>query len=59
VADFRGVNNSQQDDQAHGLALQIKLDEENFAEEYASYVEDADALNERPSSSTAPRSRAS
>lgn len=48
VADFRGVNNSQQDDQAHGLALQIKLDEENFAEEYASYVEDADALNDIP-----------
>ncbi len=48
VAEFKGVNNSLADDQAHGLSFKIKLDEDNFAEEYSEYVRDAAALNDIP-----------
>ncbi len=48
VAEFKGVNNSMHDDQAHGICLLIKLDEENFSEEFASYVKDVEALNDIP-----------
>ena len=48
VAEFKGVNNSQNDDQAYGISFQILLDEENFSDEYAAYVADVDALNDIP-----------
>lgn len=48
VAGLRGVNNSLADDKACGICFEIKLDEENFAEEYKAYVEDVDALNDIP-----------
>lgn len=48
VAEFKGVNNSLVDDKACGIALEIKLDEENFAEEYAAYIADVNALSEIP-----------
>jgi predicted ATP-dependent endonuclease of OLD family len=48
VAELKGMNNSLADDQAYGISFEIKLDEENFAEEYAAYVSDVDGLNELP-----------
>lgn len=48
VAELRGVNNSLGDDQAHGIAFKILLDEDNFGEEYAAYVADVAALNDIP-----------
>ncbi len=48
VAGLRGVNNSLTDDKACGICFEVKLDEENFAEEYKAYVADVDALNDIP-----------
>lgn len=48
VAAFKGVNNSRVDDNACGICLEVKLDEDNFSEEYATYVADVDALNDIP-----------
>lgn len=47
-AEFKGVNNSLRDDQAYGICFEIKLDEETFGEEYATYVADVEALNDIP-----------
>lgn len=48
VAEFKGVNNSLEDDKAYGISFEIKLDEENFSDEYKAYITDVDALNEIP-----------
>lgn len=48
VAEFEGVNNSLAVDKACGISFEVKLDEENFAEEYAAYVADVDALKDIP-----------
>lgn len=48
LANFKGVNNSLKDDQAHGLYLKITLDENYFLEEYATYISDVDAVNDIP-----------
>jgi len=48
VAEFKGSNNSERDDNAHGISFVIRLDEENCGEEYRAYVADGDALNDIP-----------
>ena len=48
LAEFKGINNSENDEQAYGLYFSIALDEENFGEEYAAYIADKDALIDIP-----------
>lgn len=48
LAEFKGINNSEADEQAYGLYFSVALDEENFGEEYAAYIADAASLNDIP-----------